>query len=153
MSGLVWEVFRIFDDCHMEFMFLENVDNIRFMPDSWQVLLDALAERSLFFRWVSLVGCPQRRRRWFLLATRDEKCCLAAPLVSPGFAAGSPPDARLPYLKEQCGRLWNGGQPPPDKWMVAKDGYRQIQPRLKMLGNVVVPLQAHLAAILLSTQW
>ena len=74
-SSLVREVFRIIDGCtELKFVFLENVDNIRAMPEFWEPLLVAFCEHGFSARWVSLegrnIGCQQRRRRWFLLAVR-----------------------------------------------------------------------------------
>ena len=59
------------------------------------------------------------------------------------------PDACLPALAGQTGVNFNGGRPPPEKWLLPKGEHLQVRERLNMLGNAVVPVQAHLAAHLL----
>ena len=39
------------------------------------------------------------------------------------------------------------------RWLVPKEEYSFLRDRLRMLGNVVVPQQARLAAQLLPTDW
>lgn len=40
---------------------------------------------------------------------------------------------------------WTGGMPHPSTWLLPKSAYRKVHPRLRMLGNVVVPCQLELA--------
>jgi site-specific DNA-cytosine methylase len=161
-SSLVREVFRIIDGCtELKFVFLENVDNIRAMPEFWKPLLAAFCERGFSARWVSLegrnVGCQQRRRRWFLLAVRGSLAMftLADPIGSSIFSGDdSRPDARLALFSEQSGPSFNPpGLPPPADWMLPKSSYHAVHDRLNLCGNAVIPRQARLAAQLLSTEW
>ena len=123
-SSLVREGFRIIDGCtELKFVFLENVDNIRAMPEFWEPLLVAFCEHGFSARWVSLegrnIGCQQRRRRWFLLAVRGSlaRFAFADPIEieSSIFSEGdSRPDARLVWFREKGGPWFNPpGLPPP----------------------------------------
>ena len=96
-------------------------------------------------QWCTLaafhVGSPQSRRRWFALARR-------------GPAALSPPrplrqDGRIAGFARQSGIHFNGGRPPPERWLLPLEQYDSVKNRLDMLGNGVIPLQAQLAIRLL----
>ena len=85
-------------------------------------------------------GAPQRRARWFALAQRG------------GGVEQRPdalPDGFLPPLAGQSGINFNGGRPPPGRWLLPREEHPRVRERLSMLGNAVVQLQAHLAARLL----
>jgi len=162
-SGLFSEIVRLIDEIgpHCEIAFLENVDAIRRLPQVWKVVLDAFLERGFSVRWVSLpataVGCPQERRRWFLLAKRGAAGLhsFATPLPlnmmdAPGVSAGRP---RVRQPAGSSGLQFNSGRPAPGGSLAARREYRDLRERLCMLGNAVVPQQARLAARLLSTDW
>ena len=143
-SSLVFEALRLADETHCSFIFMENVAHILRMPNVWGPLIDALVERGFALRWCTIsasnVGAPQLRARWFALAQRG------------GGLEQLPdawPDGCLPALAGQTGVNFNGGRPPPEKWLLPKREYPQVHDRLNMLGNAVVPVQAHLAAHLL----
>ena len=143
-SSLVFEALRLADEIGCSFIFMENVAHIRRMPGVWRPLFDVLAVRGFALRWCTVsasnVGAPQRRARWFALAQRGDDVEQRADRL---------PDVFLPPLADQSGVNFNGGRPPPGRWLLPKEEYSQVCERLKLLGNAVVPLQAHLAARLL----
>ena len=143
-SSLVFEALRLCDETGCAFIFMENVANIRTMPSVWRPLFDALGVRGFALRWCTVLaanaGAPQRRARWFALAQRGG-----------GFEQrpDALPDDLLPPLSGQSGVNFNGGRPPPGRWLLPREEHPRVCERLNMLGNAVVPLQAHLAARLL----
>lgn len=168
-GALLWEVLRLADASNCWFIFLENVDNVRFHRGAWRMLLTLLDARDFHTRWVSLpcesVGAPQKRVRWFALAVRGAhpSSSFADALGEPGVFAGSPragsvgapglQSACLTAFRDESGRRFNApGQPPVHRWMLPRSDYGgTTRERLKMLGNAVVPLQAVLAASLLAS--
>ena len=154
-SILFYEIFRILDECPcIKLAFLENVNNIRFMPEVWSAVLGGFLARGFDLQWVTLAadvcGCPLVRRRWFLLARRGMDCDMP-------FANALPLTDGLPELSNfsssAAGASFNFGRPPPSQWMAPAAEYPYTSSRLRMLGNAVVPQQASLAAQLLSTRW
>ena len=147
-SNLVWEAMRLAEELRVAFMFIENVDNTRFLRvGGAQCLVDALAQAGFRCSWVSVgavhVGCPQRRKRWFLLATRGH-------MLHQLFA--TPPDDSLQeHIAQNSGLAFNGGRPPPTEWMMPRAEHKHVKARLTQLGNAVIPLQAIVAARLLSS--
>ena len=143
-SSLVFEALRLVDEAGCSFILMENVANILWMPGVWRPLFDAFADRGFALRWctasASNVGAPQRRARWFALAQR-------------GGGLEQRPDALPDDFEgraEWCafghsGINFNGGRPPPERWLLPKEEHPQVCERLNMLGNAVVPLQAQLA--------
>ena len=154
-STLVWEVLRIAREADINMIFFKNVDNFRFMTVFWKAVLCELLKLGFVTTWVSLsathIGSPQRRRRVFMLARRGPGLETPIGPALPRRASGVSADARLPSVCHQKGIAFNFGRPPPSQWMVTHDVYMQNRHRLKMLGNAVIPLQAHLAARILST--
>ena len=149
-SSLVWEVIRLARVLDVPMLFLENVDNFRFLGEFWEAVLVALMNLDFQIEWVSLcgthAGSPQRRRRVFLLARRGK--ALSTPFAPP-FAQGlSGVFADPPQHK---GWQFNSGRPSTKEWMTSLSQYRQECHRLKMLGNAVIPLQANIAARILSS--
>ena len=144
-SCLVYEALRLATSTLASFLFIENVDHVRFVHPGAATLVESLCALGYFCRWVSLsatnAGSPQRRQRWFLLASREAQFELAVPA-----------DSGLALLIEQSsGVSFNGGRPPVRKWMVPKQSpSSEVDLRLSLLGNSVVPLQVALAARLLS---
>ena len=141
--------------------FLENVDAIRSLEQVWCVVLDAFLDRGFSARWVSLpataAGCPQRRKRWFVLARRGESAHVpfadSLPLHFPdglGVSTGRP---RVHCPAQRSGVNFNSGRPCSACWLAPEEDYSSLRDRLRMLGNAVVPQQARLAAQLLSTDW
>jgi len=150
-STLVWEVLRIAQDIGVSMIFMENVDNLRFMTDFSHALMGELAKLGFQIAWISLsahhVGSPQRRRRMFLLAKRGSALAVPFGPALPRGPSGVLVDARLPFLQKNKGLRFNAGRPPKSEWMTS-----EWEPeRLRMLGNAVVPLQANLAARILSS--
>ena len=150
-STLVWEVLRIARDMGVLMIFMENVDNLRFMTDFWHALMGELAKLGFQIAWISLsahhVGSPQRRRRVFLLAKRGSALAVPFGPALPRGPSGVFADAQLPFLQKNKGLRFNAGRPPKSDWMTSK----WERNRLRMLGNAVVPLQANLAARILSS--
>ena len=144
-SSLVFEALRLADETGCSFILMENVANVLRLPGVWRPLFDALADRGFALRWCTVsasnVGAPQRRARWFALAQRGGGV---------EQRPGALPDGVLPSLAAgQSGVNFNGSRPPPERWLLPREEYPQVRERLNMLGNAVVPLQAHLAARLL----
>ncbi len=143
-SSLVFEALRLADETGCSFIFMENVANILSMPGVWRPLFDALAVRGFALRWCTVsasnAGAPQRRARWFALAQRGGGV---------GQRTDALPDVFLPPLAGQSGVNFNGGRPPPGRWLLPREEHPQVSERLNMLGNAVVPLQAYLATRLL----
>ena len=129
-------------------MFIEKVGNTRFLRvGGAQCLVDALAQAGFRCSWVSVgavhVGCPQRRKRWFLLATRGH-------MLHQLFA--TPPDDSLQeHIAQNSGLAFSGGRPTPMEWMMPRAEHKHVKARLTQLGNAVIPLQAIVAARLLSS--
>ena len=154
-STLVWEVIRIAKESGVLRIFLENVNNIRFLEEFWKAVLSALTELGFQIEWVSLsgthVGCPQRRRRVFFLARRGAALLTPFGPSLPRGPSGVSADAQLPCLLVNKGLYFNAGRPAVGEWMMSKEKCRQECHRLKMIGNAVIPLQANLAARILSS--
>ena len=152
-SILVFEALRLADEVQCAWIFLENVSHIRGMPEVWRPLFQSLGSRGFNVQWCTLeashVGSPQTRRRWFALARR-ERVGVSATLRSANAAPlNVRKDARFASFINQSGARFNGGRPPPDKWLLPIVESPAAQARLHMLGLGVVPLQARLAAFLL----
>ena len=140
-SGLVHEAIRLAGEVRAPFLFIENVDNARFLAG--QELVHWLARVGYKCRWVGLpasaAGSPQGRRRLFLLAWRGS------------FVFVPPLDGELPSLvRAEAGLSFNGGRPPPSSWMAPFREYVWARAPLELLGNAVVPLQAAVAVHILS---
>ena len=154
-STLVWEVVCLARELGVPMLFLENDDNFRFMTDFWKAVVMELLALDFNILWVSLsgahTGSPQRRRRVFLLARRNEASL--TPLAPP-FAqglSGVSADSQSNFLRQNRGLRFNSGRPSTSEWMTSLTQYKQDCHRLKMLGNAVIPLQANLAARILSS--
>ena len=144
-SSLVWEVIRLARVLDVPMLFLENVDNFRFLGEFWEAVLVALMNLDFQIEWVSLcgtdAGSPQRRRRVFLLARRGK--ALSTPFA--------PPVAQGSFIGKHKGLHFNSGWPSTKECMTTLSQYMQEYHRLKMLGNAVIPLQANIAARILSS--
>ena len=143
-SGLVEHALRLALDLEVEFLFAENVDNIRVLPSGANILIKQICEKGFFCKWVSLTaahaGSPQRRKRWFLFASRQV-----------GFRFAPPADDALwGMIRGASGLSFNSGRPPVGEWMCPKSAYPSLKARLGMLGDAVVPLQGVVAARLLA---
>jgi site-specific DNA-cytosine methylase len=141
-TGLIVHVFRSIDESQCEWVFLENVKNILSMPCTWEYILKNFHERGFSARWVTVeanqVGIPMRRARWFCFAARVADL---RPWVDPLGAN---------FQLERDLWVHASQRPQPRNWLV-----RLYEPnvaaRLRMCGLAVVPMQAHLAARLLSS--
>ena len=69
-SGLFWEVARLAKVSRPQYLFLENVKNIRFLP-CWKIILHTLHQIGFDCRWVQtsaeMCGAFHERMRWFCL--------------------------------------------------------------------------------------
>ena len=155
-SGLALEVFRVADEMAASFVLLENVNGLRGRKEDWCPLIQELARRAFTMRWVTLnadsVGCPQRRRRFFLLAVRGRFS--HEPVVKPATELGFTLEAPMfGCIRTQTGIHFNNpGRDAVSPWLVPIEEYRRnaaLRARLHMLGNAVVPLQAGLALCVL----
>ena len=64
----------------------------------------------------------------------------------------TPPDDSLQeHIAQNSGLAFNGGRPPPTEWMMPRAEHKHVKARLTQLGNAVIPLQAIVAARLLSS--
>ena len=143
-SILYKEVIRLAMAKQAKWIVLENVAAITAKPME-KLFLDLVADLAVHrydLRWIRLeaaqVGGLHTRCRWFGLATRADV---------PADALGK----RVPKLcvEELQKRALRGGcgaerQPQMHTWLVQTGG-AAIAPRMRMLGNVVVPLQAKTA--------
>jgi site-specific DNA-cytosine methylase len=154
-SPLVFEVLRIACEMAVPMVFLENVDNFRFMREFWEAVFRELSGLGFQIEWASLsathVGSPQRRRRIFLLARHDSAVAVPCAPPLPRRPSGVITDARLPFLLRHQGLSFNSGRPSAGEWMMSPEEYRQQRHGLLMLGNAVIPLHASLAARILSS--
>ena len=60
-------------------------------------------------------------------------------------------DPQSAFIWQHKGLQFNSGRPSTKEWMTSLSQYRQECHRLKMLGNAVIPLQANIAARILSS--
>jgi hypothetical protein len=132
---------------------------MRFCQRVWKRMLSELAERKFVIRWIEVaakhVGSPQTRRRWFALAIRG------SPFTEEGFADILPAHFggfTWQALNLKCYGGFSGvnfnppGRPPPARWLCASGiDLNGVEARLRILGHAVVPLQAFLAARVVST--
>ena len=139
----MFEVLRVAQEMGVPMVFLENVDNFRFMTQFRDAVFAAFSAVGFEIQWASLagtnVGSPQRRRRIFLLARRN-----SSPIVPFGpplpqgplgeFTNARPSseftDARLPFFREHQGLKFNLGRPPESDWMMTREDYAKNQHRL-----------------------
>lgn len=154
-STLVWEVVRLARVLDVPMLFLKNVDNFRFQAQFSEALLVALMNPDFQIERVSLsgthVGSPQRRRRVFLLARRGKAL---STLFVPPFARGASgvfADPQSAFFRQHRGLQFNSVRPSTKEWMTSLSHYKQKCHRLQMLGNAVIPLQANMAARILSS--
>ena len=72
-SGLFFHVVRLAQISKTPFVFLENVNNFRMLPDVWKTVLLAMHSIGYDSHWITTtseqVGAPHLRRRWFCLCT------------------------------------------------------------------------------------
>ena len=141
-THLVMELLRIVDMTSCTFLFLENVHHIVQMPLVYSPIFAGLQSRGFVCAWVSVsaqhVGLPMKRKRWFFYAVRHNRLpfSLADPLPEDGLE----------------GHLFTdvSGRPAPELWMTTDSG-RNVCTRLSLIGRTVIPMQAFLAARLLTS--
>ena len=122
-SSLVWEVIRLACVLDVPMLFLENVDNFRFLGEFWEAVLVALMNLDFQIEWVSLcgtdAGSPQRRRRVFLLARRGNALSTKfAPPFAQGLS-GVSADPQSALIGQQKGLQFNSGRPFTKDWMTS----------------------------------
>jgi DNA (cytosine-5)-methyltransferase 1 len=108
-SRLVGEVFRLLERRRLDWVILENVPFLLQLGKGRALRLITSALQELGYTWAYRVvdsqafGLPQRRRRWFLVASlkADPREVLLAGDVAP------PPDA--PHAEVACGFYWTEG--------------------------------------------
>lgn len=139
-SGLFREILRIVDEVKsIKYLFLENVGVI--LRDGMDHLTQELAaKRGFDLAWVVTeareVGAPQRRKRWFCIATKRG----APPL-------GPPPPFEMKGYRSHLQR-WLHGEPKHRTLCVGGRAdppmpvQRNARRRMFLLGNGVVPDQA-----------
>lgn len=139
-SKLVFDGLRVAEELRADFIFMENVAHIR--ARGLATLLEEMGSCGWRCRWCELcanqVGSPQRRKRWFLLAWRGD--------FRPELFAGD----GFGFVSGGGGKQFNGGRPEVDHWMTDMAAYPENKARLCAAGNAVVPLQAAVAAQVLS---
>ena len=95
-SVLFYEVVRVAREANAEYIFLENVMHIRYIP-LWHEVMRELHRSGYRATWTIIgaahVGAPHRRLRWFCLA---KKCDDLGPFP------------RLPDKMELDGEIWQG---------------------------------------------
>ena len=140
-TALVEEIFRLATATQCWFIFLENVANLRSMPEVWRHVYSRLRVLGFCIRWVTVdaahVGIPMRRSRWFCYAARGIPLRVLAD-----------PPSGAPGQEPWLGACALVPRPPPHEWMVAS---ASGAPRLALCGLAVVPRQAFLAVRLLSS--
>ena len=148
-SSLVFEALRLVDETGCSFVLMENVTNILRMPGVWRPLFDAFAVRGFALRWCTVsasnVGAPQRRARWFAFAQRGGGLEQRPDALPDDFERRAQWCLFGINFDGRSGINFNGGRPPPQRWLLPKEEHPQVCERLNMLGNAVVPLQAQLA--------
>jgi site-specific DNA-cytosine methylase len=74
-SQLFFEVVRLARKSRPKYVFLENVSNLRFIPESWQTVLAEMNSIGYDCRWITVsaeqCGAPHKRHRWFCLCTLE----------------------------------------------------------------------------------
>jgi len=107
-SSLVGEVFRLLEDRQVPWLVLENVPFLLQLGKGGALKLVTSALRELGYDWAYRVidsqafGLPQRRRRWYLVASTvgDPRDVLLAGSVTPTEHSGEP---------AACGFYWTEG--------------------------------------------
>ncbi len=137
----------------IEDILMENVANIvgKVMERVMQNVMTEL-NRIGFTRakWITLpcgtVGAPVKRSRWFLWAKHKS--------VDPRKTLARPLNEKEEEVKISQ-RPWGEFPLPHEKeWLLPVAQYHgEVEDRLRMLGNMVVPQQAWLAARLLTNAW
>jgi DNA (cytosine-5)-methyltransferase 1 len=110
-SGLVGEVFRLIRQLRVPWVLLENVPFMLQLARGEAMNVIATAFEDLGYRWAYRVvdsrafGLPQRRRRVYLIASRDEdpRSILFAD------ERGAPPEQGLDGRSVACGFYWTEG--------------------------------------------
>ena len=144
-SRLLLEIFRLCDITTCSFVFFENVNNLRFMPQVWFTAFQELVRRGFAIRWVTLaasqIGSPQKRLRWFMYGVRGsfKYISFADPLTQELLPVDLTVEAFNPP-----------GRPPLLEWLTSVP-YRACRAHLRMRGNAVIPLQAFTAARMLTS--
>jgi len=131
-SGLFFQILRLAKETHTEWLFLENVPNIR--TKGLGRVLKELDSIGYDCRWCLLsaadVGANHKRERWFLLAHTLRPRLEGQRKESRG--------AKTEFKNFGCAGWW---ETEPAVGRVV-DGIPQRVDRLRTLGNAVVPAQA-----------
>ena len=89
-----------------------------------------------------------------LRARMLDGCLTSSTPFAPPFAQGLSgvfADPQSAFIGQHKGLQFNSGRPSTKEWMTSLSQYRQECHRLKMLGNAAIPLQANIAARILSS--
>ena len=89
-----------------------------------------------------------------LRARMLDGCLTSSTPFAPPFAQGLSgvfADPQSAFIGQHKGLQFNSGRPSTKEWMTSLSQYKQECHRLKMLGNAVIPLQANIAARILSS--
>jgi DNA (cytosine-5)-methyltransferase 1 len=140
-SGLFFEIVRLAGETKAEWLFLENVPNIR--TKGLGRVLKELDKLGYDCRWGLLsaadVGANHKRERWFLLAHANciGRAQVEQPVVSR--AQGEKAVHSFEHGGESAGRGW--WEVEPNVGRVVDELPKRVD-RLRALGNAVVPAQA-----------
>ena len=99
-SALFFEMARLAKQGRPEYVFFENVNNIRFLTESWKIVLQTMHAIGYDCRWVTVsaeaAGASHRRFRWFMLCKLERPSTEEVVLQLPG------------TQMHQCGQLVDG---------------------------------------------
>lgn len=144
-SSLFFEIIRLLKETGAEFVFLENVSNIR--TKGLGRVLNELDRIGYDCRWgmvsASCVGAPHKRKRWFLLAHSRNKGqrdpVLTGNEEQKEWRVGLPPGSSFPWeatARDEFGRPFD------PRILRVANGIPNRVDRIIALGNAVVPQQA-----------
>lgn len=140
-SGLFYEILRLCKEASPQFVFLENVSNIR--TKGSVEISEALASIGYDCRFgcisASEVGAIHQRERWFLLATNTER--IGTQIQTDGRLS----TVSLPGSQSENGKTFERIWPTESPVCGTDDVPANRSHRIKALGNGVVPLQVKTA--------
>ena len=99
-SALFFEMARLARQDRPKYVFFENVNNLRFLPESWKVVLETMCAIGYDCEWAmvsaEMAGASHRRLRWFMLCTLKRDAVDTVDLHLPG------------HEMYECGQLVDG---------------------------------------------
>ena len=83
-SGLFFEVARLASIARPQYVFFENVRNVRYLTESWKIILLTMHRIGYSMQWcectAEMSGAPHKRARWFMLCTLAREADMTADL-------------------------------------------------------------------------